>query len=92
MKFFEMLESAKSPLYEGCREYQSPLSAATRMMTIKTDFNLSEDCLDAIADYCKEYMPEDNLHPESYYEIQKLVSGIGLPYQMIDVCINNCMI
>ncbi|XP_013607775.1 PREDICTED: uncharacterized protein LOC106314453 [Brassica oleracea var. oleracea] len=88
--FFDMLDAAKTPLYDGCRDGISPMSSATRMMSIKTDYNLSEDCVDAIADFVKDILPEDNLSPATYYEIH--VSGLGLPYQMIDVCIDNCMI
>lgn len=91
-KFYDMLDAAKQPLYDGCRDGISPLSAATRMMSIKTDYNLSEDCVDAIAGFVKDILPEDNLSPATYYEIQNLVSGLGLPYQMIDVCIDNCML
>ncbi|CAN7031168.1 unnamed protein product, partial [Brassica oleracea var. botrytis] len=32
----------------------------------------------------KEYLPEDNVSAESYYEIQKLVYSLGLPSEMID--------
>lgn len=91
-RFFDMLDAAKHPIYEGCKKDHSPLSAATRMMTIKSDFNLAEDCVDAIADFVKDYLPEDNMCPASYDEVDKLVSGLGLPFQMIDVCIDNCMI
>ena len=35
---------------------------------------------------------EDNFSSGSYYEVQKLVDGLSLPYQMIDICINNYMI
>ncbi|CAA7054776.1 unnamed protein product, partial [Microthlaspi erraticum] len=91
-KFFDMLDAAKHPIYDGCGEGHSRLSAATRMMNIKTEYNLSEDCVDAIADFMKEYLPQPNFSPGSYYEIQKLVSALGLPFQMIDVCIDNCMI
>ena len=42
--------------------------------------------------HIKEYLPEDNLSVESYYEIQKLVYSLGLPSKMINVCIDNCMI
>lgn len=62
-KFYDMLDAAKNPLYDGCREGISPLSAATRMMSIKTDYNLSEDCVDAIADFVKGILPEDNFSP-----------------------------
>ncbi|KAL1216625.1 hypothetical protein V5N11_014563 [Cardamine amara subsp. amara] len=88
-RFFDMLDAAKQPLYKGCKEGHSPLSSASRLMTIKTDHNLSEECVDAITDWAKDLLPEDNLLPASYYEVQKLVAGLGLPYQVIDVCIDN---
>ncbi|KAG7543657.1 Transposon En/Spm-like [Arabidopsis thaliana x Arabidopsis arenosa] len=91
-RFYDMLDAANQPIYEGCREGQSKLSLASRMMTIKADNNLSENCMDSWAELFKEYLPPDNISAESYYEIQKLVSSLGLPSQMIDVCIDYCMI
>ncbi|XP_033148227.1 uncharacterized protein LOC103868691 isoform X1 [Brassica rapa] len=91
-RFFDMLEAGKQPLYKECRDGHSPLSSATRMMGIKTYYNLAEECVDAIADFVKGVLPEDNLAPGSYYEVQKLVAGLNFPYEVIDVCIDNCMI
>ena len=87
-----MLAAANQPIYEGCREGLSKLSLAARMMNIKTDHNLPEVCMDVWAELFKEYLSEDNLCAESYYEIQKLVHSLSLPSEMIDVCIDNCMI
>ena len=81
-----------SSLYRGCRDGHSPLSSASRLMALKTDYNLPEECVDAIEDFVRDVLPKDNLAPGSYYEVQKLVPGIGLPYQVIDICIINCMI
>ena len=91
-RFYEMLAATNQPIYKGCRECLSKLSLAARMMNIKTDHNLLEVCMDAWAELFKEYLPEDNLCAGSYYEIQKLVYTLGLPSEMIDVCIENCMI
>ncbi|XP_056858427.1 uncharacterized protein LOC130507800, partial [Raphanus sativus] len=91
-RFYDMLDAGKQPLYEGCRDGHSALSSATRLMSIKSDYNLAEDCVDAIADFVKGVLPEDNVAPGSYYEVQKLVAGLGLSYQVIDVCRDNCMI
>ncbi|CAG7863763.1 unnamed protein product [Brassica rapa] len=91
-RFFDMLEAGNQPLYKGCRDGHSPLSSATRLMGIKTYYNLAEEYVDAIADFVKGVLPEDNLAPDSYYEIQKLVTGLNLPYEVIYVCIDNCMI
>ena len=91
-RFYEMLAAANQPLYDGCSEGLSKLSLAARMMNIKNDYDLPEKCMDACRELFKEYLPEDNASAESYYEIQKLVHNLGLPSEMIDVCIDNCMI
>lgn len=48
--------------------------------------------MDAIANFVRGVLPEDNLAPASHYEVQKIVAGLGLRYQVINVCIDNCMI
>jgi len=47
---YDMLDAANQPIYEGCREELSKLSLASRMMTIKADNSLSENCMDSWAD------------------------------------------
>ena len=91
-RFYNMLDAANEPIYEGCREGLSRLSLASRMMTIKSDHSLNEKCMDSWAQLINEYLPEGNLAADNFYEIQKLVAGLGLPSEMIDVCIDNCMI
>ncbi|CAA7059438.1 unnamed protein product [Microthlaspi erraticum] len=51
----------------------------------------SQFSLDGWADLFKDILPEDNVAAGSYYDIQKLVCSLGLPSQMIDVCVDNCM-
>lgn len=36
-----------------------------------------ECCMNEWADLLKEYLPEDNMSADSYYEIQKLVYSLG---------------
>jgi hypothetical protein len=91
-RFYDMLDAANQPIYEGCREGLSKLSLAARMMNIKTECNSSQSCMNMWTELFKEYLPEDNVCAESYYEIQKLVFSLGLPCETIDVCIDNCMI
>ncbi|WZZ52222.1 hypothetical protein YC2023_052329 [Brassica napus] len=57
---------------------------------LQPDIRLEESRTDI--DYGVGILPEDNLAPGSYYEVQKLVAGLQLPYEVIDVCIDNCMI
>lgn len=55
------------------------------MTTIKSNFKWAEDCVDVIADFVKDYLSKDNMCPTSYYEVDKLIFSLGLPFQMIDV-------
>ena len=48
-RFYEMLDAANQPIYTGCREGLSKLSLVARMMNIKTDHNLPENCMDGWA-------------------------------------------
>ncbi|XP_019084253.1 PREDICTED: uncharacterized protein LOC109125911 [Camelina sativa] len=60
-RFYTMLDAANQPIYDGCREGHSKLSLASRMMTIKADNNLSENCMDSWAELIKEYLSADNM-------------------------------
>ncbi|CAA7017316.1 unnamed protein product [Microthlaspi erraticum] len=91
-RFFDMLNASKQPLFEGCSAEVSRLSQATDLLSMKMDYNLPEELVDRMCNWGMRMIPAENNLPGTYYEIQKLVGGIGLPYQMIDVCIDNCMI
>ena len=89
---FEAFEAATQPLYEGCAEGISQLSLASRMMKVKTDYNLPEACVDEISEVFKNILPQPNKAPATYYETKKLTRSLGLPLQKIDVCVKNCML
>lgn len=82
-----MLDAAKHPLYKWCRDGHSPLLSTSRLMSIKANYSLVEEYVDVIDDFVRGILHENNLAPGSY-EVQKLVVGIGLLYQVIDVCIS----
>ena len=87
-----MLEGAKNPLYDGCREGHSQLSLAARVLQTKADYNMSEKCADSVCQMLNDYLPDGNMATDSHYETEKLMRNLGLPYFTIDVCINKCMI
>lgn len=89
---FEAFEAATQLLYEGCAKGISQLSLASRMMKVKTDYNLPEACVDEISEVFKNILPQPNKAPATYYETKKLTRSLGLPLQKIDVCVKNCML
>ncbi|KAG7529824.1 Transposon En/Spm-like [Arabidopsis suecica] len=91
-KFYDLLDGANTPLYDGCREGQSQLSLASRVMQNKADHNTSESCVDSVCQMLTDFLPEGNQATSSHYQTKKLMCNLGLPYHTIDVCQNNCML
>ena len=87
-----MLEVAKQPIYDGCKEGQSPLSLASRLMSMKTDYNVAENCMDLFCQTLRDYLPEGNRVPNSYYDTKNMLKEFVMPYEKIDVCRNSCML
>nr|GEU38721.1 caffeic acid 3-O-methyltransferase [Tanacetum cinerariifolium] len=75
-RFFDMLKKADAPLYKGC-EGHSILSATSRMLNIKSDFNMSQTCYDRVMQAIKEFIPRSTMC-SNYYQSKKMVSQLGL--------------
>ena len=89
-KFFDLLKASKRPLYKGCT--MTHLLATSRLISIKSEFNASENMMNAILSLCKEMLPPDNVLACNWYSLKKEVSAFGLPYEKIDTCPGGCMI
>nr|GEY24762.1 hypothetical protein [Tanacetum cinerariifolium] len=75
-RFFDLLSNVYVPLYKGC-EGHSTLSATSRMLNIKSDFNMSQTCYDRVMHAIKEFIPRSTMC-SNYYESKKIVSQLGL--------------
>ncbi|XP_019058653.1 PREDICTED: uncharacterized protein LOC109116879 [Tarenaya hassleriana] len=91
-KFFDLLEAANQPIYDGCKEGLSQLSASARLIGMKTSYNLTENCMNEVYQMLNDYLPQGNNAPDSFYDMSKLMGSLGMESIKIDVCPNNCMI
>lgn len=89
--FFKMLKAAQAPLYNGCESY-SELSAAIQALSIKSDFNNSQNCFNKWVEFMGKALPNDNRMPKNYYRAKKSVEKLGLGCIKIHCCPNGCMI
>ncbi|XP_047341596.1 uncharacterized protein LOC124945211 [Impatiens glandulifera] len=71
---------------------ESKLSAIVRLLNIKSDNNWSERGTNETIDYIRSLLPNDNVLPESYHHMKKLIDDLGLPVMRIDVCKQGCML
>ena len=47
---------------------------------------------DVLIELLKDILPEGETLPSSFQESQKIIEGLGLSYEKIDACLNDCML
>ena len=90
-KYEKLLKSAKQELYPGCEGF-SMLTAIVELMHGKTKFRMSNQCFDYFLGVFKRMLPKDNCLPKDHKSAKKLLSGLGLGYEKIHACKNNCIL
>ena len=89
-KFYEVLEEAKKELYPGCKKF-SVLSFIVRLYRSKCIGKCSEKGFTMMLDTMREAFPDASI-PKSLYEMKKFIRDLGLSYDKIDACPNDCML
>ncbi|XP_071739125.1 uncharacterized protein [Rutidosis leptorrhynchoides] len=89
-KFYKRLESAKQELYPGCKNF-SILSFVVRLFHSKCIGKCNDKGFSMIIDTLREAFPEAAI-PKSLYDLRKLIRDLGLGYEKIDACPNDCML
>ncbi|XP_071719091.1 uncharacterized protein [Rutidosis leptorrhynchoides] len=86
-KFYKVLEDAKKELYPGCKF--SVLSFIVRLFHSKCVGKCNEKGFSMILDTNRETFPHASV-PNSLYELRKVIRDLGLGYENIDACPNDC--
>jgi len=89
--FYDKLNAAQRPLWPGCNNH-TELSLALRMMSIKSDYNMSQSCFDEVAQLMKEACPPNNVVPSNFSEAKKLVKKTWSKCHENRLCSNGCML
>ncbi|KAL2893830.1 Serine--tRNA ligase [Bienertia sinuspersici] len=90
-RFYSLLKDSKDPVYEGCNS--SRMSALLKLLHIKTLGRWSNELFTMLLEFLvKELLPGRSKLPDSYYDSKKILKDLGLSYQKINACINDCML
>ena len=89
--FARVLEEAKRELYAGCANF-SRFSFLVKLLHIKTYYWISNTTFTAILKLLSLALPACNELPSSYNEAKKYLRELGLGYDSIHVCKNNCVL
>ncbi|KAL4016784.1 hypothetical protein IC575_024441 [Cucumis melo] len=87
--FDNMFDDAKKPLFPGCKRF-TKLSALVRLYNLKVRLGWSNASFSELLATISELLPENNKMLISMYEAKKTLTTLGLSYQKIDACPNDC--
>nr|XP_004494940.1 uncharacterized protein LOC101496411 [Cicer arietinum] len=90
-KFYEFVKENEQMLYPNCKKY-SKLSFMVHLYHLKCLHGWSDKSFSMLLDLLRDALPEENVLPKSYYETKKIVSGLGLGYEKIHACPNDCIL
>ena len=90
-EFYRFVKEANQPLYLGCKKY-SNLSFIVKLMHIKCKNSWSNNSFTILLELLKDAFPMCEKLPISHYGAKKIVSDLGLNYEKIDACKNDCML
>jgi hypothetical protein len=85
------MNEAKRELYPGCSKF-SRFSFVVKLLHIKSLYRISNSAFSAIVKLLAKAFPECNTLPKSYNEANNLLKELGLGYDSIHVCFNNCVL
>jgi hypothetical protein len=89
-EFFRLLKGPAELLHGHTK--LTVLAFVTRLMAIKSKFFFSNNCYNELLKLFGDVLPNPNKLPKDIYHSKKLVKGLGMDYDKIDVCRNSCML
>ncbi|XP_074313753.1 uncharacterized protein LOC141648947 [Silene latifolia] len=89
-KFYRLLEEGEQELYPGCKNF-SKLSFIIRLFLYKSLHGISNTAFNDLLRLLRDMVPEAKI-PGNFNEARKIVRDLGLDYNKILACRNDCML
>ncbi|XP_028216513.1 uncharacterized protein LOC114398517 [Glycine soja] len=82
---------SKKPLYSSCTSF-TKLSAVLALVNLKAQFGWSDKSFSELLMLLKNILPADNVLPKNHYEAKKILCPVGMQYEKIHACCNDCIL
>jgi hypothetical protein len=89
-EFFRLLKASEELLHGHTKVIV--LAFVTRLMALKSKFFFSNNCYNELLKLYRDVLLNHNKLSKDMYHSKKLVKGLGMDYEKIDVCRNSCML
>jgi hypothetical protein len=88
--FYRLLAAADEKVHDGTNV--TVLQAVTHLMAMKSKYNFLNQCYNDIVKLIIDLISMMHNVPKDLYQSRKIVSGLGMNYEKINVCKKNCML
>ncbi|XP_028093918.1 uncharacterized protein LOC114294017 [Camellia sinensis] len=86
--FDQLLTDAKRELFPN----YTLLKFVIEVFNMKVTNHWSNKSVDMMLEFLSRLLPKENLVPKSTYEAKKILRDLGLSYDLIHACINDCVL
>jgi len=83
-------DDSLTQLYPGYSSFTC-LSAVLRLFNMKAKNGWTDRSFTELLEFLHEILPQGNTFPTSHYEAKKILCPMGLEYQKIHACPNDCI-
>ncbi|CAL2266214.1 unnamed protein product [Prunus armeniaca] len=90
-EFKKFLEEAGKPLYLGCHKH-TKLSGLVKLYNLKARHGMADNCFTDMLIKVGDLLLIDQELPLSMYEAKRTLNALGLKYEKIHACSNDCIL
>jgi hypothetical protein len=87
---YRLLVTSDEKVHDGTE--LTVLQAVTHLIGMKLKYNFSNQCYNDIVKLIIDLILVKYNMPKDLYQSKKIVAGLGMNYEKIDVCERNCML
>ncbi|KAF6171469.1 hypothetical protein GIB67_017993, partial [Kingdonia uniflora] len=91
IEFNKVVQDVMTALYTGCKGF-TVLTFILILYKLKVKHNWSEISFTELLQVFQEVLPPNNKAPADSYCASKIISQVGLDYEEIDACSNDCIL
>ncbi|WVZ62683.1 LOW QUALITY PROTEIN: hypothetical protein U9M48_012398 [Paspalum notatum var. saurae] len=89
-EFFKLLKASEDPLHEHTKVFD--LAFVTRHIAIKSKYFFLNQCFNDLVQLIGDVLPQPHKLPNDMYQCKRLTKSLGMGYEKIDMCLDNCML
>ncbi|XP_050379432.1 uncharacterized protein LOC126796735 [Argentina anserina] len=90
-EFLRFVEDGDKPLYPGCTK-TTKLNGLVQTFNLKAKHGMTDACYSDMLLMIGGLLPEGNEVPASLYEAKKTLAVLGMEYEKIHACPNDCIL